>query len=95
MKRKYEGVYILNLQTKEEGIESIVSGISKELESNGAKLEQIDRIGRKAFTYPNHAKQTHGYYVQFHFQADTKVVKEVRSKLRLNEEIMLQHYRRS
>ena len=44
MKRKYEGVYILKLQGQEEGIDEMVGKITKELESNGAKLEQIERL---------------------------------------------------
>lgn len=94
MKRKYEGVYVLNMKGQEEGIEEMVGKITKELESNGATLEQIDRLGRKEFANTNHAKQNHGYYVQFHFEAEPKTLAEVESRLKLNEQVMLQHYRR-
>ena len=94
MKRKYEGVYVLKLQGQEEGIEEMIATISKELESNGAKLEQIDRLGRKEFANTNYAKQSHGYYVQFHFVAAPKVVDDVETKLKLDQNVMLQHYRR-
>ena len=94
MKRKYEGVYVLNMKGQEEGIEDTVGTITKELESNGAALEQIDRIGRKEFAHENHAKQNHGYYVQFHFEAEPSVIDGVETRLKLNDQIMLQHYRR-
>ncbi|HQW28667.1 MAG: 30S ribosomal protein S6 [Verrucomicrobiales bacterium] len=94
MKRKYEGVYILKLQGQEEGIDEMVGKITKELESNGAKLEQIERLGRKEFIFPNNSKQKHGYYVQVHFEADPASLNEVESHLKLNEQVMLQHYRR-
>ncbi len=48
----------------------MIGKITKELESNGAVLEQIDRLGRKEFIYPNNAKQKHGYYVQYRFEAE-------------------------
>lgn len=94
MKRKYEGVYILKLQGQEEGIEEMVGNITKKLESEGASLEQIDRIGRKEFAHLNHAKQKHGYYVQFQFEAEPSTVEKVETSLKLNEQVMLQQYRR-
>ena len=94
MKRKYEGVYVLKMQGQEESIEDMVSLITKELESNGATLEQIDRLGRKEFAHVNHAKQKHGYYVQFQFLAEAAVVDGVEARLKLNDQVMLQHYRR-
>lgn len=94
MKRKYEGVYALKMQGQEEGVEEMVSSITKELESSGATLEQIDRVGRKEFAHTNHAKQNHGYFVQFHFEAEPSALEGVENRLKLNEQIMLQHYRR-
>lgn len=94
MKRKYEGVYVLKMKGQEEGIEEMVGEITKELEDGGATLDQIDRLGRKEFAHPNHDKQTHGYYVQYHFEAEPDVVASVETKLKLNGSVMLQHYRR-
>ncbi|HRQ87710.1 MAG TPA: 30S ribosomal protein S6 [Bacteroidia bacterium] len=94
MKRKYEGVYILKLQGQESTIDEIVGKITKELEGNGAVLEQIDRLGRKEFVYPNNQKQSHGYYVQYRFEAEPTAIAEVETHLKLNEQVMLQHYRR-
>jgi len=94
MKRKYEGVIVLKMQGQEEGIEDAVGGITKELESNGATMEQIERIGKKEFAHENFAKQKHGYYVQYHFEAEPTVIDEVQGKLKLNDSVMLQHYRR-
>lgn len=94
MKRKYEGVYILKLQGQEDSIDEMLVKITKELESSGAVLEQIDRVGRKEFAHPNFDKQKHGYYVQFHFEAEPSSLQEVKTHLKLNEQVMLQHYRR-
>ncbi|MEO0415567.1 MAG: 30S ribosomal protein S6 [Verrucomicrobiota bacterium] len=94
MKRKYEGVIVLNMQGQEEGIEESVNVVTKEFEGKGATLEQIERLGRKEFTYPNHAKQTHGYYVQYHFEAEPELLNDLETSLKLNDSVMLQHYRR-
>lgn len=92
MNRKYQGIYVLNLQGNEEGVDGLVSVITTELEAEGAKLEQVDRLGRKEFAHMNHAKQKHGFYVKCHFEADPSVIAKVRSKLALKEDIQLQHY---
>ena len=94
MKRKYESVYILKLQGQEEGVDEIVGGISKEIEAEGATLEQIDRLGKQEFAHENHAKQKHGFYVHIHFEVESDKIDSLRTKLALNKEIMLQHYRR-
>ena len=82
------------MQGQEEGSEEMVSNITIEWESKGASFEQIDRLGRREFAFPNHAKQTHGYYVQFQFLAEPAVVDGVEASLKLNDQVMLQHYRR-
>jgi ribosomal protein S6 len=94
MKRKYEGVYVLKMQGREESIDDKVSSITKELESSGATLEQIERIGRKEFAHENYMKQKHGYYVQFHFEAEPEFINSIKSKFKIDDQIMLQHYRR-
>lgn len=94
MKRKYEGVYVLKMQGQEEGVEEMVGNITKELESSGAALEQIDRLGRREFANVNHAKQSHGYYIQFQFEAEPDAIESVEARLKLNDQVMLQHYRR-
>lgn len=92
MNRKYQGTYALNLKATEQDLDSLVSVITSELEAEGAKLEQVDRLGRKQYAYPNHAKQTHGYYVHCQFEAAPDAVEKIRAKLALNEDIHLQHY---
>ncbi|MEM7699394.1 MAG: 30S ribosomal protein S6 [Verrucomicrobiota bacterium] len=94
MKRKYEGIYVLKMQGQEESMDEMVSNITKELESGGFELEQIERLGRREFAHENHAKQSHGYYVQFHFEAEPSSLDGLQTKLKLNDQIMLQHYRR-
>jgi len=92
MKRKYTGVIVLNLQGKEESLDDIVNAISNEIEDEGATMDQIDRLGRKEFAHENHAKQKHGFYVNYVFEADPEKIAKIRSKLSLNKDIQLQHY---
>ncbi|MDC0258182.1 30S ribosomal protein S6, partial [bacterium] len=51
MNRKYEGLIVLNAQGTETSIDDLVSNVSKELEEEGAKLDEIKQLGRKKFAY--------------------------------------------
>jgi len=82
------------MQDRGESIDDKVSSITKELEPNGATLEQIERIARKKFAHENYMKQKHSYYVQFHFESEPEFINSIRSKFKLDDQIMLQHYRR-
>lgn len=91
MKRKYEGVIILSTLGKEESIDQLIKNVGKEIESHGARLEQIDRIGRKEFAYPS-KKRNAGFYVNYFFEAESAMIEKIRSALKLNDDVHLQHY---
>ena len=92
--RKYQAVVVLNLQGKDEGVDAMIKSIADEIEQEGAKLEQIDRIGKKDFPY-NPRKVASGYYVNYHFESDPSVVEKVRNRLSLNGDIYMQHLQRA
>lgn len=91
MKRKYEGVIILNTIGKEESIDKMVSRVGATIEAEGGKLQQIDRLGRKDFAYPSNKIQG-GFYVNYFFEAEPSSVEKIRSALTLNDEVHVQHY---
>ena len=93
MKRKYQAMIVLDLKGKEESVEQLVSGISREMEKSGLKLEQIDQIGKRKFPFnPRHVEA--GYFVNIQFEAETTALEGIRSKLKLNENVYQQYYQR-
>jgi small subunit ribosomal protein S6 len=93
MKRKYEALIVLDMKGKEESVEQLVTGISRDFEKAGAKLEQIDHLGKRQFPYsPRHV--TSGYFVNFQIEADNTALESVRGKLKLNENVYQQYYQR-
>lgn len=93
MKRKYEAMIVLDTRGKDESVEAIVSGISREMEQAGLTLEQIDQKGKHKFpTNPRHCEA--GYYVNVQFEAEPSAISDVQSRLRLNESIYQQYYQR-
>jgi small subunit ribosomal protein S6 len=93
MTRKYEATIVLNTKGKEESIEELVGQVSKELETAGAKLEQIDQMGKREFPFsPRHV--THGYFVNVQFEAEPKVLDTVSARLKLNDNVYQQYCQR-
>jgi small subunit ribosomal protein S6 len=93
MKRKYEAMIVLDLKGKEESVEQLVNGISREMEKSGVKLEQVDQIGKRKFPFnPRHVEA--GYFVNMQFEAESTAVDAVRAKLKLNENVYQQYYQR-
>ena len=91
--RKYEGVVVLNTKGQEDGVEKIISDVGREIEAEGAKLEQIDQLGRHKFAY-NARHLDEGFYVSYQFQADAETLPKVQDKLKLNPAVHLQNYHR-
>jgi len=93
MKRKYEGIIVLNTQGKEEGVDDIISGISKKMEGEGASLEQIDRLGKKEFAY-NARHLAQGYYVNMQFDAEPSSLSKIRDFLKRDDDVFLQYFQK-
>lgn len=92
MSRKYEGLLILNTKGLEGSIDDLVSSVGKEIEAEGAKLEEVQQIGRKKFAYPSN-KADGGHYVSYLFDAEPEVIKVIDTKLKLNTHVHQQYYK--
>ncbi len=93
MKRKYEGVIVLNTRGKEDTVDTIVSKIGRDMELEGVTLEQIDQMGKKKFPYGS-KKLVEGYFVNYQIQAEPAVLDKVKSKLRLHPDVHQQTFLR-
>ncbi|SKA94447.1 small subunit ribosomal protein S6 [Prosthecobacter debontii] len=93
MKRKYEAMIVLDMKGKEETVEQLVSGIGRDMEASGVKLEQIDHMGKRKFPYnPRHVES--GYFVNYQIEADSTALEAIRAKLKLNDSVYQQYYLR-
>ena len=93
MSRKYEAMIVLDTKGKDESVETLISQITLDFEQNGAKLEQVDNLGKKKFPYsPRHVES--GTFVNFLFEGDGATVDKLQAKLKLNENIYQQYYQR-
>ena len=93
MSRKYEACIVLDTKGKEDTVESLVSQVTKSFEENGAKLHQVDNLGKKKFPYaPRHVDS--GVFVSFLFEAEPTSLDKIQAKLKLNENIYQQYFQR-
>jgi small subunit ribosomal protein S6 len=92
MKRKYEAIIALKTRGTEESVEKTISHLGREIESEGARLEQIDQIGRRNVAFPGPQKMVEAFYVNFHFEAAPALIEKLRAKFALNHDIYLQNY---
>ncbi len=63
------------------------------MEGNGAKMDEIQQLGRRKFAY-NARHLDGGHYVNYIFEADPADIDKIQTKLSLNTSVYLQHYQR-
>ena len=93
MSRKYEGLIVLNTKGNDKGVDQLVSSVSKEMEAAGAKMDEIQQLGRRQFAY-NARDLDGGHYVNFIFEASPEMIVKIQDRLKLSDDIYLQHYQR-
>ena len=93
MSRKYEAMIVLDTKGKEDTVEDLINKLTRDFEQNGAKLQQVDNLGKRKFPHaPRHVDS--GYFVNFFFEAEPTAVDKLQSKFKLNENIYQQYYQR-
>lgn len=93
MKNRYEALLVLNAQGKEESVKDIVDRLESELEKEGAKVEQVQKMDKRQFSYQA-GELDSGHYVNFVFHADPQLITKLRSKFKLDPEVYRQHYQK-
>ena len=74
-------------------VDDLVASLGKQIEAEGAKLEEVQQIGRRKFAYnSNHLES--GHYVNYHFKAEPDAITRIQAKLKLNGHVHVQHYQR-
>jgi ribosomal protein S6 len=93
MTNRYEILLALNAAGKEETNKDLIERLEKAVSSEGAQIEQVQRLERREFAYP-HDKLKGAYFVNFVLTAEPSAISKIRTKLTLDEEVVLQNYLR-
>lgn len=86
LKREYETMFILSPELDEEGTGKLVDKFSTLL-SNSAKLDNLEKIGRKKLAYPIDYK-TEGYYVLANFSASPDFPHELERQFKITDGVL-------
>lgn len=92
MSRKYEGLIVFNMKGNALTLDELIKQVGSEMEEEGAKISETKDLGRREFAYEsNHLKA--GQYVNFFFTAEPPVIKSIRERLGINENVHYQYYK--
>jgi small subunit ribosomal protein S6 len=93
MKNRYEGLLVLNTKGNEEGAKEIIERLEKDFTKEGASIETVQRLDRRPFSYVAGDLES-GYFVNFIFSAEPKLIERLRGKLKLDQDIYRQHFQK-
>ena len=93
MRNRYEALLVLNTQGREDNVKEIVDRLESEFQKEGAEIEQVQKMEKRAFSYVAGPLDS-GFYVNFVFHADPQLITKLRSKFELDPEVYRQHYQR-
>lgn len=85
--KRYEGLFILNTAGKEEGINDLVEKIKGLITAQGATVETVQKMEKKAFIRVADNKFKDGYYVNYIFQAGADTIRKLQTHFALNEDV--------
>ena len=89
--KNYDGLFILNIQGKDEGLKEAIDAIEKEITSLGGKVNGTQKMDRKKFERESGDLDS-GFYVNVQFAITPEKLEALRSKLALNEIVYRQFY---
>src|SRR5476651_1171421 len=87
----YDGLFILNIQGKDEGLKEAIEAIEKEIEGFGGKINGTQKMDRRRFERVA-GEIDSGFYVNVQFSVEPDKVEPLRAKLALNEIVYRQFY---
>lgn len=93
MSRNYEGIIILNTKGADGGVEELIGAVTKDIESEGAKVADVTDMGRRKFSYPSNHLDS-GHYLNFSVVAEPSCIEKIKGRLRLNGHVHMQYFQR-
>jgi small subunit ribosomal protein S6 len=85
--KRYEGLFILNLAGREEGLKDAIDRITADITAAGGKVETIQKMDKRPFARVPNKKISSGFYVNIIFQGPPENIASLRSRFTMNEEV--------
>ncbi len=85
--REYELVLIINPELEEAETESLIEGVTSNIDSNGGEVLKVDAWGKRRLAFPI-KKNNDGYYVLLIFRSEPAFVLQLSNSFRVIETII-------
>lgn len=85
--KKYEGLFILNIVGKEDGVKDIIDRVSADIVAAGGKIETVQKMDKKSFSRVANKKHSSGFYVNMIFELAPAALTGLRNKFASNADV--------
>jgi ribosomal protein S6 len=85
--KKYEGLFILDVAGKEEGIKDVLDKIEADITAGGGKVETVQKMEKRPFARVSNKRHSAGYYANIIFEGTPSLVAQLRTKFALNQDV--------
>lgn len=85
--KRYEGLFILDMAGKEEGVKDAVDRISTEITTLGGKVETVQKMDKKTFARAADKKMSAGFYVNVIFHGPPAILEQLKRRFASNDEV--------
>ena len=85
--KRYEGLFILNLAGRDEGIKDALDKVSNDITTAGGKVETVQKMEKKAFARIADKRFASGFYANVIFNSTPDIIALLHKKFALNEEV--------
>jgi small subunit ribosomal protein S6 len=85
---KYETMFILRPEQDDEAYDALVEKFKGILESEGAEVTNVNRMGRRKLAYEVMKKFREGYYVLFNYAGGSNATDELERNFRISDDVI-------
>ena len=85
--KKYEGLFILNIAGKEEGLKETLDKVTEIISAAGGKIGTLQRMEKRPFSRVADKKFNAGYYANVIFEIEPSALAGLKTKLMLCKEV--------
>jgi ribosomal protein S6 len=85
--KRYEGLFILDVAGKEEGIKDTIDKISAEITTLGGKVETVQKMDKKNFVRVADKKHSAGFYVNIIFHGQPTLLDQLKRRFATSEDV--------
>jgi small subunit ribosomal protein S6 len=87
VRKRYEGLFILNTAGKEESVKEMIDAITAEVEAAGGKVETVQKMDKRPFARVADKKISSGFYLNIIVELDPGALASLKVRFGLSEDV--------